>query len=310
MLRERDHVAHVEVVGHDLRAIEQPEAQVEQRVRVGVDAVEDHALVADVADAGVEHRPGRLGHQRGDRVGVVDVGVDRDRDPALPWRSSPTRVIPSTTSGCSQCCGSPISALVASRMSRMFSISSRSVRKASSRGQGMLATSPPETTTSRTDGRAAQVVEHVAEPVVRLADELQLVDDRGGVADQVHAGAVAAVLRAGRQQLGEHLGGVAVGEPLGRPHVVLVQRVAGGVRVRGPVGAAVGEDREHVVADRVGVERLGQRAGAGRARRGGPSCSSSAAAPASTWWPARPGRARGRRRTARRPGRRAGRAAA
>ena len=86
----------------------------------------------------------------------------------------------------------------------------------------------------------------------------------GGVADQVHPGAVAAVLRAGRQQLGEHLGRVAVGQPLGDPHVVLVQRVAGGVRVRGPVGAPVGEDREHVVAHRVGVERVGQRARAGR----------------------------------------------
>ena len=86
----------------------------------------------------------------------------------------------------------------------------------------------------------------------------------GRVADQVHPGAVAAVLRTGRQQLGQHLGGVAVGQPLGGPHVVLVQRVAGGVRVRGPVGAPVGEHRDHVVADRVGVERLGQRARAGR----------------------------------------------
>ncbi len=83
----------------------------------------------------------------------------------------------------------------------------------------------------------------------------------GGVADEVHARAVAAVLRAGRQQLGQHLGRVAVGEPLGRPHVVLVQRVAGGVRVRGPVGAPVGEDREHVHAHRVGVQRVGERAG-------------------------------------------------
>ena len=40
---------------------------------------QQHALVAHVADAGVEHRPGRLGHQRGHRVGVVDVGVDRER---------------------------------------------------------------------------------------------------------------------------------------------------------------------------------------------------------------------------------------
>ena len=156
---------------------------------------------------------------------------------------------------------------------------------------------------------AAQVVEHLGVPVDRLAEELQLVDRRRGVADQVHPGAVPAVLRAGRQQLGQHLGGVAVGQALGDPHVVLVQRVAAGVRVRGPVGAPVGEHRDHVVAHRVGVERLGQRARARPARRAAPSCSSSAAAPASTSWPARPGRARGRRRTGRRPGRRAARAA-
>ena len=45
-----------------------------------------------------------------------------------------------------------MSALVASRMSRMFSISSSRVTKSSSRGHGMFATSPPETTTSRTYG--------------------------------------------------------------------------------------------------------------------------------------------------------------
>ena len=172
------------------------------------------------------------------------------------------------------------------------------VRNSSSRGHGMLATSPPETTTSRTPRRATQVVEHrrrAGRPACRANFSLSI--DRRGVADEVHPGAVAAVLRAGRQQLGEHLGGVAVGEALGHPHVVLVQRVAGGVRVRGPVGTTVGEHREHVAADRVGVERLGQRARAARRRRAAPSCSSSAAAPASTSWPARPGRARGRRRT-------------
>src|SRR6185312_831341 len=46
-----------------------------------------------------------------------------------------------------------------------------------------------------------------------LEGELELVDGGGGVADQVHAGAVAAVLRAGGEQFGEDLGGVAVGEP-------------------------------------------------------------------------------------------------
>ncbi len=113
-------------------------------------------------------------------------------------------------------------------------------------------------------GRAAQVVEHVAEPVAGLAGELELLDHRGGVADQVHPGAVAAVLRAGRQQLREHLGRVAVGQPLGHPHVVLVERVAGGVRVRRPVGTTVRQHRQHVAADRVGEERLGQRTGTPR----------------------------------------------
>ena len=205
--------------------------------------------------------------------------------------------MPSTTSCCSQCCGSPISALVASRMSRMFSISSSSVEERLEprpRHVRHVAAGDHDVAHAR---RTAQVVEHVAEPVVGLADELQLVDHGGRVADEVHPRAVPAVLRAGRQQLGQHLGRVAVGQALGRPHVVLVERVAGGVRVRGPVGTAVAEDREHVAADRVGVERVGQRARRRSGRPAAPSCSSSAAARASTSWPARPGRARGRRRT-------------
>ncbi len=77
------------------------------------------------------------------------------------WTASPTprqaavqetRPRPSTTSGADQCWGRPMSALVASRMSRMLSISSRRMRKDSRFFHGMLATSPPETTTSRTCG--------------------------------------------------------------------------------------------------------------------------------------------------------------
>src|SRR5680860_77087 len=63
-----------------------------------------------------------------------------------------TLSIPARISPWSQCCGRPINALVASRMSRMLSISISLVRKSSSRGHGMFATSPPETTTSRTVG--------------------------------------------------------------------------------------------------------------------------------------------------------------
>jgi hypothetical protein len=78
----------------------------------------------------------------------VWIAIDTPRERATPA----TRSIPLRTSSCSQCCGRPISALVASRMSRMFSTSITDIKKASSRGHGMFATSPPETTTSRTDG--------------------------------------------------------------------------------------------------------------------------------------------------------------
>jgi len=61
-----------------------------------------------------------------------------------------SRAMPARTSPDSQCCGSPFSALLASLISLTESISSRAATNDSSRGQGRLATSPPETTTSRT----------------------------------------------------------------------------------------------------------------------------------------------------------------
>ena len=45
-----------------------------------------------------------------------------------------------------------------------------------------------------------------------------------------------------------------MGQALHRPHVGLVQAVAGRQRVAGPVRVAVVEGGEHVVADRVGPE--------------------------------------------------------
>ena len=47
-------------------------------------------------------------------------------------------------------------------------------------------------------------------------------------------------------------------QTLNGPHVVLMQRVAGGVGVARPVDASVAEDREHVTADGIGVERPGE----------------------------------------------------
>jgi hypothetical protein len=67
------------------------------------------------------------------------VGVDGNADVAVPGGGGQPL---------------PISALVASRMSLMLPISISLLTKSSSRGQGRLATSPPETTTSRTPGVA------------------------------------------------------------------------------------------------------------------------------------------------------------
>jgi hypothetical protein len=71
-------------------------------------------------------------------------------------------------------------------------------------------------------GRAAEVVEHVLPPFVLLLLEPILQDLGRVVADQVHAGAVPAVLGTGGQELGQDLRRVAVGQALHGPHVGLV----------------------------------------------------------------------------------------
>ena len=70
------------------------------------------------------------------------------------------------------------------------------------------------------------------------------------VAHQVHAGAVTAVLGTGGEHLRQHLGGIAVGQPLHDPHVRLVEAVTAGARMVRPVGPPVVERGQHVPADR------------------------------------------------------------
>ena len=140
-----------------------------------------------------------------------------------------TRLTPSTTFACSQCCGSAASAFVAKRISRMVSISSNCMTNDSSRGQGTFATSPPDTTTSRTRRCGAQVVQHSVLPVGRVQGQPGLADRWCGIADQIHPRAVTAILRAGRHQFGEYLGRVSMGQPFHHPHVALVQRISLGV---------------------------------------------------------------------------------
>ena len=63
--------------------IEQREAQLEQLVRRRVHPSEQHALVADVAEAHVEQLPHGVADERGHLLRGVHVGVHRDVDVAL-----------------------------------------------------------------------------------------------------------------------------------------------------------------------------------------------------------------------------------
>jgi hypothetical protein len=99
---------------------------------------------------------------------------------------------------------------VAMRMSRMFSMSISSnshVLEPLDRDVGHVAAGHDDVADLRA---CAQVVEHRVPAVVLLHLELVLQDLQRVVADQVHPRAVAAVLRARGDQLGEHLGRVAM----------------------------------------------------------------------------------------------------
>ena len=267
MLRVRDHVAHVEVVRQDVRLALQREAQVQQLRRRRVDPAHQHALVADVADTHVQRRLGRLRHQRGHRLGVVDVGVDRQVDAAALGGD-----------------GDALEALDDLRLDPVLRQRRQRLRRQADVADGLdvhqahqerLELRPRHVgDVAAGDHHVAhargllQVGDHRVLAVDRLERQLVLLDLLGRVADEVHPGAVAAVLRAGRDHLGQHLGRVAVGQALHDPHLRLVQRVALRVRVARPRRVAVALDREHVAADRVGVERLGhlRRVGARRRR--------------------------------------------
>ncbi len=180
----------------------------------------------------------------------------------------------------------------------MLSISSRPPTKASSRGQGRLATSPPETTTSRTPGVASGSRSSRRAgrrgPCRTCACRSSGSGCRPGpswCSGRSTAGRWAAPRRAPWSGSG----GSGPRPPTSPP------RAASPCwrRVRGPVGAPVAEDRDHVAADRVGVERLGE----ARARREpavGTMVLSICGGTSIDMWPARPGRAPGRRRTPRR----------
>ena len=81
MLRVWDHIAHIEVVRHDLGMIDQHEAELEQILCGGVDSAEEHPLVADIAESNLEQLARDAADEGGDLLGVVDVRVQREVDP-------------------------------------------------------------------------------------------------------------------------------------------------------------------------------------------------------------------------------------
>jgi hypothetical protein len=78
MFGVRDHVADVEVVGKDLRVIEEHEAKIQELLRRRVHPAQQDALVPDVAESGVQEHLRRLPYQGGDLLRRVHVRVDGD----------------------------------------------------------------------------------------------------------------------------------------------------------------------------------------------------------------------------------------
>jgi len=97
----------------------------------------------------------------------------------------------------------------------------------------------------------AKVLEDQLQPLALLEMEATLLDVGHVVADQVHPGAVPAVLGARGQQFGQHLGGVPVRQPFDGPHVRFVQAVPLGLGMVGPDRMPVGLGGQHVQADRI-----------------------------------------------------------
>ncbi len=247
MLAVGDHVAHVEVVRHDLRVIQEHEAQLQDLARRGVHAAQEDPLVAHVSVPHVEQLANRPAHERGDLLRGVHVRVDRDLDPALV-RPTSDRVVAGQHLVLEEVLGDAHQTLrrdpdVADVLD--VEQAEQPVLEALDRHVSHVAARNHDVADGR---RSPQVLEHRVPALVLLHLEPVLQDLERVVADQVHARAVAAVLRARRDQLGEHLGRVSVREALDRPHVGLVQRVARRHRVGGELGVAVRERRRHVAA--------------------------------------------------------------
>ncbi len=264
VLGVRDHVAHVEVVGHDRGVVEQAEAQVEELLRRGIGAPQQHALVAHVAEAHLEQLARRLSHQGRHLVGVVGVGVERQARAALArflrQALQPLHhvVLQEVLRDAHQALGGQADVADVGDLEQGgdegFQELYRKVRDVAARDHHV----------AHRRG-LAQVVENLLVAFLLRGLEAQLRDLRHVVAHQVHARAMPAVLRAGLQHFGQDLGGVAVGEALHHPHVGLVKAVAAGVGVARPLRVPVVEGGQHVAPDRVfpevffhGVDHLGR----------------------------------------------------
>ncbi len=99
--------------------------------------------------------------------------------------------------------------------------------------------------------RDAEIIEHLLIAIFLRNLEFQLYHLGHVVANQVHARAVAAILRTSGEQLRKHLGGITMGQTFHGPHVGFVERVAAGLGMARPFRMTVIKRGEHVAAHRV-----------------------------------------------------------
>ena len=83
MLGIRDHVAHIEVIGHDRGVVEEHETQIEQLLGRSIDAAQQNALITHVAKADFQQLARSTAHQRSHLAGMIGVRVEGQTYAAL-----------------------------------------------------------------------------------------------------------------------------------------------------------------------------------------------------------------------------------
>src|SRR6266404_4549672 len=245
MLGVGDYVALIKIVRHDFRVVEKREAKIEKVFRGGVDAAQKHSLISNVAKTHLQQFADGLGNQRRHLPRIIDVRVQREVDAALagflrePFEAAQDVILQEMLRNSHQAFGG---------QANVFDI--RNVHDGGHKGFELRDGHIRQITAGNDDvayrRRLAKIIEHLLVAILLRNLEAKLGHLRDVVANQVHARAMAAVLRTSGKHFGEYFCRIAMREPFDGPHVGFVQAVAAGFWMTRPFGVAIVEGRQHV----------------------------------------------------------------